>query len=49
LIAQDTREVTIHRRAEDWVPRLVTAPEALVEFRSIKLSLPLSRVYEGVV
>lgn len=48
LVAQETREVTIHRRAEDWQPRLVTTPEAQVEFRSIKLSLPLARIYEGV-
>jgi Uma2 family endonuclease len=49
LVAQDSREVTIHRRAEDWVPHLVTEPDALVEFRSIKLSLPLARIYEGVL
>ena len=49
LIAQETREVTIHRRAEDWRPMLVTAAEAPVEFRSIKLSMPLARIYEGVV
>jgi Uma2 family endonuclease len=48
LIAQDTREITIHRRAEDWVPHLFNTPESLVEFRSIKLSLPLTRIYEGV-
>ncbi len=48
LIAQDSREVTIHRRAEAWTPRMVTAPEAPVEFRSIKLSLPLAQIYEGV-
>jgi Uma2 family endonuclease len=49
LIAQDSRDVTLHRRAEDWVPRVVTAPEAPVEFRSLKLSLPLARLYEGVM
>lgn len=48
LIAQATREVTIHRRAEDWAPRLLTAPDALADFRSIKFSLPLARIYEGV-
>ncbi len=49
LIAQKTREVTIHRRAEDWAPRVVTAVEAIEEFRSIKFSLPLARIYEGMV
>ena len=48
LIAQDTREVTIHRRAEDWAPRLLTAPADVAEFRTIKLSLPLARIYEGM-
>ncbi|MSU47994.1 MAG: Uma2 family endonuclease [Opitutus sp.] len=49
LIAQDSREVTVHRRAEHWEPRVFTALEAAVEFRSIKLSLPLARIYEGVL
>lgn len=49
LVAQETREVTIHRRAEDWAPRLLTAPADVAEFRSIKLSLPLARIYEGVL
>jgi Uma2 family endonuclease len=49
LIAQDTREVTVHRRAEGWAPRLITAPDDTVEFRSIQLSLPLARIYEGVL
>ena len=49
LIAQDTREVTIHRRAEDWAPRLLTAPADVAEFPSIKLSLPLARIYEGAL
>jgi Uma2 family endonuclease len=48
LIAQDTREVTVHRREEQWRPVLLTLPEALVEFRSIKLTLPLAQIYEGV-
>ena len=49
LIAQDTREVTIHRRAEDWAPCLHTAQDSLAEFRSITFSLPLARIYEGVL
>jgi Uma2 family endonuclease len=49
LIAQETREVTIHRRSEDWAPRLLTVPDAVAEFRSIKFSLPLARIYEGVL
>ena len=49
LVAQETREVTIHRRAEDWAPRVLTAPAPVAEFRSIKLSLPLARIYEGAL
>jgi Uma2 family endonuclease len=48
VVAQDRREVMVHRRAEYWAPHLLTAPESAAEFRSIKFSLPLSRIYEGV-
>ena len=49
LVAQDVREITIHRRAEQWEPRVHTLPETEVEFRSIKFSVPLARIYEGVL
>ncbi|MBI4625361.1 MAG: Uma2 family endonuclease [Verrucomicrobia bacterium] len=49
LIAQDTREMTLHRREEQWRPVLLTMPDAPVEFRSIKLILPLAQIYEGVL
>lgn len=49
LVAQDTREVTTHRRFEGWRPQLLSAAEAVVEFRSIKHSLPLAQIYEGVL
>lgn len=49
LIAQETREVTVHRREEDWRPVVITQPEAPVEFRSIQLTIPLAQVYEGVL
>jgi Uma2 family endonuclease len=48
FVAQDTREITLHRRAEQWRPVLVSAAEAVVEFRSIKLAVPLVQIYEGV-
>jgi Uma2 family endonuclease len=48
LIAPETREVTVHRREEAWRPVVVTQPEALVEFRSIQLTIPLAQAYEGV-
>lgn len=49
IVSQESREVTIHRRAEDWAPHVITDPAALVEFRSIKFSLPLTRIYEGAL
>ena len=48
LVAQETREITLHRREEHWRPVALTAPAAAVEFRSIKLTAPLAQVYEGV-
>ncbi len=48
LIAQESREVTLHRRAEHWAPRILTGADPVVDFRSIKLSLPLAQIYEGV-
>jgi Uma2 family endonuclease len=49
LIAQDEHQVTIHRRAESWRPKLLTGREAIAEFRSIGLSLPLGQIYEGTL
>ena len=48
IVAQETREVTLHPRADGWRPEVVTAPEGGVEFRSIQLTVPLARIYEGV-
>lgn len=48
LVEQDRREVTIHRRAEDWRPHILTTTDAVAEFRSIKCSLTLAEIYEGV-
>jgi Uma2 family endonuclease len=48
IVAQDTREVTLHRRDDHWRPVLLTVPDAPVEFRSIKLTVPLAQIYEGV-
>jgi Uma2 family endonuclease len=37
------------RRAEDWRPQSYSGPEAMVEFRSIGLSVPLAQIYEGTL
>jgi Uma2 family endonuclease len=49
LIAQDTPEVTIHRRSTEWKPTVLTALEAIGEIQSIELSLPLAQVYDGAL
>lgn len=48
IVAQDSREITLHRRAEHWRPTQITATDAPVEFRSINLTIPLAQIYEGV-
>jgi Uma2 family endonuclease len=48
LIAQDTREVTVHRRSARWEPNVLTSLEAITELHSIGLSLPLAQIYDGV-
>jgi Uma2 family endonuclease len=48
LVAQDFREITLHRREEHWRPVVLTATAATVEFRSIRLTVPLAHIYEGV-
>jgi Uma2 family endonuclease len=48
LVAQERREVTIFRRATGWQSEIVTSPDAVIEFRSIKQSLTLAEIYEDV-
>jgi Uma2 family endonuclease len=48
IVAQDRREVTLYRREDGWKPVVLTAPDATVEFHSIKFSAPLTQIYEGV-
>jgi Uma2 family endonuclease len=49
LLAQDDHKVTVQRRAENWRPQSYSGPQATVEFRSIGLSVPLARIYEGTL
>jgi Uma2 family endonuclease len=49
VVAQDRREVTIFRRATGWQGEVFTAPEARVEFRSVKQAMTLAAIYEGVL
>lgn len=48
LVAQDRREVTVFRRANQWRPEVLTAAEAVLELRSIKQALSVAEVYEDV-
>jgi Uma2 family endonuclease len=49
LVAQDKLEVTVFRRSEDWRPQVMTLAEEAAELRSIELTVPLDRIYEGVL
>ena len=48
LVAQDKPEVTLLHRSEGWKPVVVSSLEGAVEFRSIKLSMTLTEIYERV-
>jgi Uma2 family endonuclease len=48
LVAQDTMEVTIFRRANQWQPEILRQPEQQLRLASLDFSLPLNSVYEGV-
>ncbi|MGB6451879.1 MAG: Uma2 family endonuclease [Steroidobacteraceae bacterium] len=48
IAAQDARELTICRRKDCWRGELIAGPDAVAEFRSIGLSLPLEQIYEDV-
>jgi len=48
-VAQDRREVAIFRRAMGWQGERVAAPEARVEFQSVKQAMTIAAIYEGVL
>jgi Uma2 family endonuclease len=48
LVAQTTREVTVFRRANDWKAEKVSGAKAKVLLASLKLTIPLAAIYEGV-
>ena len=48
LVAQKNAFVTIYRRAQEWQPVILDSPDGVLELRSIRLDLPLVRIYEGV-
>ena len=46
LIAQDKPQIIVYRRQDGWRPELYTKAGALVEFRSIGLSVPIEQIYQ---
>ncbi len=49
IVAQHTAQFTIHRRAENWIPQLVSGLDATAELRSVGMSVPLAEIYEDVL
>jgi Uma2 family endonuclease len=47
LISQRSPQVIVFRRSEDWVPIELTALDAVVEARSVQLSVRLRDIYAG--
>jgi Uma2 family endonuclease len=48
LVSQTSREVTVFRRADDWKAVRFSGAKARLALASIKATLPLADVYEGV-
>jgi Uma2 family endonuclease len=48
LVSQEAAQITISRRAANWVPQMHTGPDEIAAFQSIGLALPLAQIYEGV-
>ena len=49
LLEQSEHKVTVHRRADQWKPQVYSGPDAVAEFRSISLSVPLAQIYAGTL
>lgn len=47
VVAQESIEVTVFRRGEDWRPVVLASLEAILELRSVDLRIPLAQIYEG--
>jgi Uma2 family endonuclease len=48
LVAQETKEVTVSRRANQWRKEVISGLEATVKLASLDFTLPLQAIYEGV-
>ena len=48
LVSQAAKEVTVFGRSRGWKAEKVSGAKAKVPLASLKLTLPLSAIYEGV-
>jgi Uma2 family endonuclease len=48
LLEQSQPRITVFRRAARWRPQIYSGTDAVLELRSIRLSVPLAQIYEGV-
>jgi hypothetical protein len=47
-VSQEAREITVFRRADGWKSLSYSGAKAKLVLKSLKTTLPLSAVYEGV-
>jgi len=47
-LAQAEREVTVFRRANEWKAEKFSGAKARVALSSLKVTLPLAAIYEGI-
>src|SRR5712691_3879818 len=48
LVAQDKVEVTVFRRSRHWQPEILEKLDQVLRLESLKFTLPLNLIYEGV-
>jgi Uma2 family endonuclease len=48
VAAQCSRQFTVYRRAQNWVPEIVSGAEGVAELRSLGISIPLAEIYRKV-
>ena len=49
LLEQSEPKVTVLRRADEWRPQIYTGTDAVLELRSIGLSVPLAQIYAEIL
>jgi Uma2 family endonuclease len=48
VIAQQSLEITIFRRSDNWRPLVLTRPEDVFESRAVEVNVALVNIYEGI-